>query len=131
MIGFVQATETPINYFITHYNILKTVKHLNIASDSKCLLYSLSPYKQHTSVLVRTGIRKCLGLAKSLTKSLQGGWACERPERGGGGYMKNIFASISYLSVSGGGRTFMHLLVLYVLQNSYCLFACIEFVLDK
>ena len=68
VIGFVQATETPINYFITHYNILKTVKHLNIASASKCLLYSLPPYKQHTSVLVRNGIRKCLGLVKNLTK---------------------------------------------------------------
>ena len=68
MLGFVQATENPVNYFITHYNVLKTVKHLNIATDSKCLLYSLSPYKQHTSVLIRNGIRKCLSLAKNLTK---------------------------------------------------------------
>ena len=67
VLGFVQATETPINYYITHYNILKTTRNLNIGSYSKCLLFSLSPYKQHTSVLVRNAIRKCLALAKNLT----------------------------------------------------------------
>ena len=67
VLGFMQATETPINYYITHYNVLRTTRNLNIGSDSKCLLFSLSPYKQHTSVLVRNAIRKSLALAKDLT----------------------------------------------------------------
>ena len=33
VLGFTQATEMPINYYISHYNILKTTRNLNIKGE--------------------------------------------------------------------------------------------------
>ena len=68
---------------------------------------------------------------RNLTKSFRparcgerSGWACERPERGGEGYMKNIFASTSYLVLIGGGGTFMYPLVLSVQKRRTSSLCC-------